>query len=181
MVITRTQTNTILQIEAGAIGLKVVLPKSNDVDVYVPESPTIGQAIRKYGISCVCAGTVRSQKADDHASTSAACRTMASPIAGLLYGVGDKIDFTALAWWASALVAVVGAIQAFTINQRTKGRQHEVRLVGRCAFMPDAEQARRVKSSVVHIRVALGDDSGYGTEEEADERAPLFPSRVPRS
>ncbi|KAF2771520.1 MFS general substrate transporter, partial [Teratosphaeria nubilosa] len=45
------------------------------------------------------------------ASVGGACRTVASPLAGLLYSVGDRIEFTALAWWASALVAVIGAIQ----------------------------------------------------------------------
>lgn len=107
------------------------------------------------------------------ASTGAACRTMASPIAGLLYGVGDKIDFTALAWWASAVVAIIGAIQAFTINQKTTGPQHQIRPRASCRFMPEPEHARR-KSSVVRIRV--GQDSGYQTEDE-DERTP-FASRV---
>ena len=45
------------------------------------------------------------------ASTGAACRSVASPIAGLLYGLSIEIRFTPLAWWASALVALVGALQ----------------------------------------------------------------------
>ena len=52
------------------------------------------------------------------ASTGAACRTMASPVAGFLYGLGVKIDFTPLAWWASALVAIIGAIQTFFIPRQ---------------------------------------------------------------
>ncbi|KAK5692366.1 hypothetical protein LTR97_010674 [Elasticomyces elasticus] len=115
------------------------------------------------------------------ASTGAACRTMASPIAGLLYGIGDKIDFTALAWWASALVAVFGAIQAFTINQKRSGPQHGVRPVGHCKYLrPDAEQARRLRKESV-IRIRVGEDSGYASEDEDDERAPLFATRVPRA
>ncbi|KAK4541168.1 hypothetical protein LTR36_008242 [Oleoguttula mirabilis] len=113
------------------------------------------------------------------ACTGAACRTMASPIAGLLYGVGDRIEFTALAWWASALVALVGAFQAFMITQEKGGPQHHVRPVAPCRFMPvdAAEQARRRKSSVVRIRVQREQqDSGYGTEEDS-ERTP-FVSRV---
>lgn len=114
------------------------------------------------------------------ASTGAACRTMASPIAGLLYGVGDKIDFTALAWWASALVAIVGALQALTINQRTTGSHHQVRPVAPCRLMPDVEHGKRRQSSVIRIRVQQEQrDSGYGTEEET-ERTP-FASRVPRA
>jgi hypothetical protein len=45
------------------------------------------------------------------ASTGAAARTIASPIAGFLYGVGSEIRFTPLAWWVSTLVAMVGALQ----------------------------------------------------------------------
>ncbi|KAF2799996.1 MFS general substrate transporter [Melanomma pulvis-pyrius CBS 109.77] len=45
------------------------------------------------------------------ASTGAACRTIASPIAGLLYGLSIELRFTPLAWWASALVAIIGALQ----------------------------------------------------------------------
>lgn len=45
------------------------------------------------------------------AATGAACRTVASPIAGLLYGLSIDVHFTPLAWWASALVAIVGAMQ----------------------------------------------------------------------
>jgi hypothetical protein len=45
------------------------------------------------------------------ASTGAACRTMASPIAGLLYGLSIEMHFTPLAWWASALVALIGVLQ----------------------------------------------------------------------
>ena len=106
------------------------------------------------------------------ASTGAGCRTIASPVAGFLYGVGIKIDFTALAYWASAVVAVIGAIQAFFINQRKKGPQHEVHTVAPCRFMPSHERRARRKSSIVHIRVQP--DSGYSSE---DERAPLRPRR----
>jgi len=45
------------------------------------------------------------------ASTGAACRSVASPIAGLLYGLSIEMRFTPLAWWASALVALLGAMQ----------------------------------------------------------------------
>lgn len=51
------------------------------------------------------------------ASTGAACRTVASPIAGLLYGMSIDLRFTALAWWASALVAIVGAMQVPFLNR----------------------------------------------------------------
>ena len=43
------------------------------------------------------------------ASTGAACRTVASPVAGLLYGMGMQLRFIALPWWSSGLVALFGA------------------------------------------------------------------------
>ncbi|KAJ4406102.1 hypothetical protein N0V91_004773 [Didymella pomorum] len=50
------------------------------------------------------------------ASTGAACRSVASPVAGLLYGLSIEIRFTPLAWWASALVALIGALQVPFMN-----------------------------------------------------------------
>jgi len=104
------------------------------------------------------------------ASTGAACRTLASPIAGYLYGVGIQIDFTPIAWWASALVAVIGAIQVFFIHRRMTGPQHEVHAAEPIAhFLPgrrESEVSRR--SSVVHIRIA---------HDEQDERTSLLPAR----
>lgn len=107
------------------------------------------------------------------ASTGAGCRTVASPVAGFLYGLGIRIEFTALAWWASAAVAVIGTIQAFFINRVKDGPQHTVRPVAPCRFMP--EEHRDHRPSVVHIKVH-DPDSGYSSE---DERTP-FASRVYR-
>lgn len=107
------------------------------------------------------------------ASTGAACRTIASPIAGYLYSLGTRVEFTALAWWASSLVALVGMIQAFFINRRKKGENHRVQGLAPCKFMPN-EQHREHRPSIVHIRVEADPDSGYSS---ADERTP-FASRV---
>ncbi|KAI1327179.1 MFS general substrate transporter [Xylariaceae sp. FL0255] len=49
------------------------------------------------------------------ASAGAACRMVAPPVAGYLYTLGSKIDCTGVAWYASALVAVIGAIQCFSV------------------------------------------------------------------
>lgn len=109
------------------------------------------------------------------ASTGAACRTIASPIAGFLYGVGIKIDFTAVAWWASALVAIIGAVQALMIKRDDSGQQHHVRAVAPCRFMAETqEQQLRRKQSVIHIRVEES-DSGYNSE---DETTPLVRAEV---
>lgn len=56
------------------------------------------------------------------ASASAACRMVAPPVAGYLYAVGKKMDCTALAWYGSALVAVVGAVQCFGVKRERVDR-----------------------------------------------------------
>ncbi|WPH02888.1 Hypothetical protein R9X50_00575600 [Acrodontium crateriforme] len=108
------------------------------------------------------------------ASTGAACRTMASPIAGLLYGVGIESNFTALAYLASSFVAVIGALQVLTIKRDDSGPRHQVRAVASCRFRPSSVtdwDTERRRSSVVRIRVHTEDDNEY-------ER-PQFASRVP--
>lgn len=49
------------------------------------------------------------------ASAGAACRMIAPPIAGLLYGWGADLGFTGLAWWGAGAVAIVGAIQLWFV------------------------------------------------------------------
>ncbi|KAJ4294826.1 hypothetical protein N0V88_005060 [Collariella sp. IMI 366227] len=51
------------------------------------------------------------------ASAGAACRMVAPPVAGYLYAMGKKMDCTAVAWYGSALVAVVGAVQCFSVER----------------------------------------------------------------
>lgn len=53
------------------------------------------------------------------ASAGAACRMVAPPVAGYLYTVGSRVDCTAIAWWGSALAALVGSFQCFAV-ERTK-------------------------------------------------------------
>jgi hypothetical protein len=81
------------------------------------------------------------------ASTGAACRTVASPVAGLLYGISAEIHFP-LAWWASALVALVGAFQVPFLNRASKTCHARVRTAARCWLSRD-----RPRASVVHITV----------------------------
>ncbi|RDW79701.1 MFS general substrate transporter-51 [Coleophoma cylindrospora] len=50
------------------------------------------------------------------ASVGAGARTVAPPIAGYLYTLGSKTNFSGLAWWGSALIAALGAIQCFYIK-----------------------------------------------------------------
>lgn len=51
------------------------------------------------------------------ASAGAACRMVAPPIAGYLYTVGSGMDCTALAWYGGAFVALVGAVQCFSVQR----------------------------------------------------------------
>lgn len=98
------------------------------------------------------------------ASTGAACRTVAAPIAGSLYGLGINIDFVAIAWWGSALVAIAGAVQALMIKRDDTTTQHTIRSAASCRFLRSsaAPESLKHKPSVVRIRVS------------EDERRPLI-------
>jgi MFS family permease len=49
------------------------------------------------------------------ASAGAACRMIAPPVAGYLYTFGARINCTGLAWYGSALVAIIGGVQCFHV------------------------------------------------------------------
>ncbi|MCJ1233110.1 hypothetical protein MMC14_001065 [Varicellaria rhodocarpa] len=83
------------------------------------------------------------------ASAGAACRTVAPPVAGLLYSLGATQGFTGIAWWGSCLVAVIGTIQLYWVR-RAKNGASVVRPVRTC--MIPTECSRR-ESVVVHILV----------------------------
>ena len=84
------------------------------------------------------------------ASAGAACRTIAPPIAGYLYGLGAEIGFTGLAWWGSAFVALCGVFQILTMK-RTKNKTATIRPVASCQLMRGSMQQER--HDVVHIHV----------------------------
>ncbi|SMY21421.1 unnamed protein product [Zymoseptoria tritici ST99CH_1A5] len=111
------------------------------------------------------------------ASTGAACRTLASPIAGALYGLGIGVECTGIAWWCSALVAMVGAAQVFWIaREKGEGEGGEgVHVEGVGGFMDGHGGGKRGRrKSVVRIRVGYGEDSGYNS---ADEETPMLGRR----
>ena len=81
------------------------------------------------------------------ASAAAACRTVAPPMAGYLYGVGARHGFTGLAWWGSGIVAIVGSVQAFSVD-REKHKTATVTSVAPCLAPPQ----QRV-DEVIHIDV----------------------------
>lgn len=64
------------------------------------------------------------------ASAGAACRTLAPPVSGYLYTVGSRVEFTGLAWYGSALVAVVGAVQCLSVKRVRGGVDEEYVRVG---------------------------------------------------
>ncbi|KAF2852387.1 MFS multidrug transporter-like protein [Plenodomus tracheiphilus IPT5] len=80
------------------------------------------------------------------ASTGAACRTVASPIAGLLYGLSIDMHFTPLAWWASALVAIFGAAQIPFMGRAAKQCHARVRTTARCCLSRNDPE-----DDVIHI------------------------------
>jgi MFS family permease len=82
------------------------------------------------------------------ASTGAACRTVASPIAGLLYGLSIELHFTPLAWWGSALVALFGAMQVPFLNRAANHCHARVRTAARCCLAKE-----RPRNSVVRITI----------------------------
>lgn len=82
------------------------------------------------------------------ASVGAACRTVASPIAGLLYGLSIDIHFTPLAWWGSALVAIFGAFQIPFLSRAAKDCHARVRTAARCCLSKDPPQYDVVRITV---------------------------------
>ena len=76
------------------------------------------------------------------ASAGAACRTIAPPISGYLYDLGKGLGFTGLAWWASAAVALVGAIQCWSVG-REKNKTARVRGVHCGCPRPEQEAPKQ--------------------------------------
>ena len=107
--------------------------------------PVILILIKEASPSPSCLGKINGAAA----STGAAARTIASPLAGALYGMGMKTNFTPLAWWASAVIAIFGAVQAFFIH-RDKNKIIHVRAAAPCRLV-NPEDAKR--PDVVHILV----------------------------
>lgn len=96
------------------------------------------------------------------ASAGAAARTIAPPIAGMLYSSGAEIGCTALAWWGSTFIAFIGALQLWFI-QRKKYSFATVRPAATCHYVPLPEQPPK---ETIHIIVT---DVDAETAELADE------------
>lgn len=87
------------------------------------------------------------------ASAGAACRTIAPPIAGYLYSIGSRIEFTGLAWWGSAMVAIVGACQLYFMH----GKKHTaVSVTAPSVFLHHPHQGEEevpLIPEVIHVTV----------------------------
>ncbi|PYI06260.1 MFS general substrate transporter [Aspergillus sclerotiicarbonarius CBS 121057] len=92
------------------------------------------------------------------ASAGAFSRTMAPPIAGILYSTGANIDLTALAWWGSTFVAIIGAVQLCFIEPK----KHSSVIVHPVAHCHYTSHATPDKKETVHIIVT--DTDGDGTD-----------------
>ncbi|KAL4913168.1 major facilitator superfamily domain-containing protein [Aspergillus aurantiobrunneus] len=88
------------------------------------------------------------------ASAGAAARTVAPPVAGYLYSTGAEIKFTALAWWGSAFVAAIGALQLWFMTQKRHSLV-TIQPAARCHFAPDESHDHK---ETVHIIVTDADE-----------------------
>ncbi|KAF9870368.1 major facilitator superfamily transporter [Colletotrichum karsti] len=82
------------------------------------------------------------------ASAAAGFRMIAPPVAGWLYTAGSKVDCTALAWYGSAVVAVFGAIQCFSVKRERKDE----------LFEEEAQPILHKKESRVSVTEVFSDD-----------------------
>ncbi|KND93333.1 putative membrane protein [Tolypocladium ophioglossoides CBS 100239] len=72
------------------------------------------------------------------ASAGAACRTVAPPVAGFLYTFGSKMNCTALAWYCSAMVAAIGAVQCFSVpRERCNDKSEESAVAQQTPIAPE--------------------------------------------
>jgi MFS family permease len=83
------------------------------------------------------------------ASAGAACRTVAPPIAGALYEIGENIGFTGLAWWAAGFVALIGVVQLWFVS-RPRNRETIFKTIVPCLERsPEERIPNRVDIEVI--------------------------------
>ncbi|KIW19590.1 hypothetical protein PV08_00163 [Exophiala spinifera] len=94
------------------------------------------------------------------AAAGAACRTIAPPVAGLLYERGSQIGFTGLAYFGAGAVAIVGVVQLWFVPRE----KYTSTVKPIIPYMESTEDAIR---DVVDVTVV--DDVEGEDEEENDE------------
>lgn len=83
------------------------------------------------------------------ASVGAACRMVAPPIAGLLYSMGRKIEFSGLAWYGAGIVAILGVLQLFWVP-RDRDDGAIIRPLAPCLSGTDGQHP---SGDVVYVRL----------------------------
>jgi hypothetical protein len=96
------------------------------------------------------------------ASAGAAARTVAPPIAGYLYSIGSRIGCTGIAWWGSAIIALVGALQ---LSFMTRKKHTSASVFSRVPCLPRHHGTGT--SDIVHVHV--DDDAKYNDPEDQHE------------
>lgn len=98
--------------------------------IMIKEAATTASSTSSTGLTTKTTGLMLGKVNGLAASAGAACRMVAPPVAGYLYAVGKRMEWTALAWYASALVAGVGAVQCFCVKrgrcERSEGLEEGV-------------------------------------------------------
>lgn len=89
------------------------------------------------------------------ASAGAACRTIAPPAAGYLYSTGTTIGCTAIAWWSSTTIALVGTSQLWFIKRRKD--TVTVRSAAPCLAAAGPPTADLHPREVIHVMVSEED------------------------
>lgn len=97
------------------------------------------------------------------ASTGGACRTIASPVGGILYGLGSQMHFTAIAWWVSAFVAILGACQIPFIDRQKNKTAHVRTAAAWC------DEEADLKDDIVSIKV----EEVYEVDSDLDSESTL--------
>ncbi|KAJ9302278.1 hypothetical protein DTO271G3_1144 [Paecilomyces variotii] len=88
------------------------------------------------------------------ASAGAACRMIAPPIAGLLYSAGTAIGLTAIAWWTSSLVALIGAFQLWFIERKKHATVTVTAATPCLAAATRSSVEAQPQKDIVHIMVS---------------------------
>ncbi|EED18488.1 MFS transporter, putative [Talaromyces stipitatus ATCC 10500] len=89
------------------------------------------------------------------ASAGAACRTIAPPVAGYLYSTGTAAGCTAIAWWSSTLIALIGTSQLWFIKRRKD--TVTVRSAAPCLAAAGPPASDTHPREVIHVMVSEED------------------------
>ncbi|PCH08376.1 Tetracycline resistance protein, TetA/multidrug resistance protein MdtG [Penicillium occitanis (nom. inval.)] len=113
--------------------------------------PVLLILIKQSSPSCSVMGKINGLAA----SAGAACRTIAPPVAGYLYSAGTASGCTAIAWWSSTLVALIGTSQLWFIKRRKD--TVTVRSAAPCLAAAGPPASDSHPREVIHVMVSEED------------------------